>query len=462
MIARQPANWLLHATPARGLAQHLPPPTPTIPLVCFTSALLLSLQALPTNAETAYSVKTAGAPPQELIIALTLPSNEGQVRKLAVRGTAWGLESQVHSLRCGKTPLRQDAAGSWVAPGSCHMVTWHVSAKRVRDGAVDVSKQASLLFENPRWFLLSEPTSLLRLVGDSRQSTLTVSAGSLQSIDLGATPAGKGRWRVPSTNNAPEFYVIGNIKPRTRSIGPFQVRYVADNPGRVDRLGLEAIHERALQYLVRVLPPPAALPIDERMLLVVWIGTDDRHGRAGGSAGSRSFVANYVFGRAETEALNAARTLTILAHEQFHQLSDLLRGSLQPFPVWLGESLAQYYGLKALAQASSGPAATSVRANFIDPTRPVNFGLVELNRRHAAKDPSAYRLFYEQGATFWAALDTAVLARSGGTRSLDSLIPELLRSNPTEDGKLPAEFIDKLRLEIGSQTDELLSKYVGD
>lgn len=428
----------------------------------FTSTLLLSLAALPAIAETTYSVRTAGAPPQELVVTLTLPSNDGQTRKLDVRGAAWGLKSQVYAPRCGKTPIRQEKAGSWVAPGSCREVIWSVSAKRVRDGAVDVSKQASLLFENPRWFLLSEPTSLLRVVGDTRGSTLSVSPGSPQTTDLGATPAGKGRWRVPSINNAPEFYVIGNIKTRTRSIGPLQVRYVADNPDRVDRLGLEAIHERALQYLVRVLPPPAALPIDERTLLVVWIGIDGKHGRAGGSAGSRSFVANYVFGRTETEALNAARTLTILAHEQFHQLSDLVRGSLQPFPVWLGESLAQYYGLKALAQASSGPAATSVRANFIDPTRPVNFGLVELNRRHAANDPAAYPLFYEQGATFWAEIDNALRVRSAESTDLDALIPDLLGTNIEEGGRLPRAFVADLRKRLGAQADQLLAKYVGD
>lgn len=462
MTARWPDNWWLHTTPVRGLTQHFPPPAPTMPMVCFTSALLLSLHALPANAETTYRITANGAQSQELIVTLTLPSDETRIRKLAVRGAAWGLESQVHSPRCGKTPLRMDTAGFWIAPGPCRKVTWRVSATRVRDGAVDVSKQASLLFENPRWFLLSEPTALLRVLGDAQPLTLVVSPGSAQVAGFGATSAGEGRWRVPSTDNAPEFFVVGDVTPRIRSIGPFQVRYVADDAERVARLGLEAIHERALQYLARVIPPSAALPIADRMLLVVWIGIDERNGRAGGSAGSRSFVANYVFGGTETESLNAARTLTILAHEQFHQLADLARGSLRPLPLWLGESLAHYYGLKALVQASPGPAAASVRAGFIDPARPVDFGLLALNRRHVAKDPSAYPLLYAQGATFWAALDSAILIQSGGNRSLDSLIPQLLRSNLDDDGKLPFDFIDKLRLLIGSQADELLAKYVGD
>lgn len=427
-----------------------------------TSALLLSLAVLPATAETTYTVKTAGTPPQELVVTLTLPSNDGQARKLAVRGAAWGLKSQVRAPRCGETPLRQEKAGSWVAPGSCREVTWSVTAKRVLDGTVDVSKQASLVFTSPRWFLLSEPTSLLRIVDDTQRSTLSVSTGSARAKGLGATPAGEGRWRVPSTNNAPEFFVVGNIAPRTRSIGPFQVRYVADDSDRVDRLGLEAIHEQALQYLARLLPPPAALPLNERMLLVVWIGIDDRHGRAGGAAGSRSFVANYVFGEAETDSLNAARTLTILAHEQFHQLADLVRGPLPPFPVWLGESLAHYYGLKALAQASSGPAAASVRAQVIDPTRPVNFGLLELDRRHAAKDPSAYPLFYEQGAAFWAEIDKALRIHSADSNDLDALIPDLLRSNVEEGGRLPKAFVASLRIRLGARADELLAKYVGD
>lgn len=421
-------------------------------------ALLLTSVSLSTAAQ--YTVASDTRRPTDLVVNLKLPAGDGQPRKLVARGTAWGLESQVGAPRCGKTLLRRDNDGMWIAPGSCREVTWNVHPKKVRDGIADVSEQASLFFRQQGWTLLSEPTSLLRLEGDLLPSTLSIATQSGRHALLGATSVGETIWRVPSTNNAPEFFVVGKVNARTRNVGPFHVRYVADDLTRVERLALEAVHERALRYLARVLPPPATLPASERALLVVWVGIHEGSGRAGGSAGSRSFVANYVFGKRDSEPVNAARTLMVLAHEQFHQLADMVKGDLAPRPVWLGESLAQYYGLKALAEASPGPAAESVRARFIDPSRAVTAGLVELDRRHAAKDPSAYPLFYEQGATFWAAIDEALRRSSDDAHGLDALIPDLLRSS-IEGRSLPTEFVARLRSSIGTRADELLATYVG-
>jgi hypothetical protein len=275
-------------------------------------------------------------------------------------------------------------------------------------------------------------------------------------------PVGQGSWRLPPTNNAPEYFVVGDMPTRSRLIGTFDVGYVADNPARVVGLGLEASHEQLLAYLAQVVPPPPALPASERKLLVVWIGIDERNGRAGGSAGSRSFVANYVIGQPESAQLNAARTLMVLAHEQFHQLVDLLRGSLPSFPVWLNESLAAYYGLKAISKVSPGPVVNSIRPDFIDPSRTIKLGLLELDRRHAANDASVYPLFYTQGATFWAEVDNAIRTQSASSADLDGLIPDLLRANPEQGGHLPRAFVAKLRTILGARADELLARYVGD
>jgi len=175
------------------------------------------------------------------------------------------------------------------------------------------------------------------------------------------------------------------------------------------------------------------LPASERTLLVVWVGLDERRGRAGGAAGSRSFVANYVIGKAESARQNAARTLYLLAHEQFHQLAELVRGPRPPLPEWLNESHATYYGAKVLLQVAPGPESESVRAQFV-----------------------------ERGAAFWAEIDNALRARSAGASDLDAMVPALLRSEVRQGRRLPDAFAEELRAVLGARADELLAKYAGN
>ena len=183
---------------------------------------------------------------------------------------------------------------------------------------------------------------------------------------------------------------------------------------------------------------------------------------ASGAAGSRSFLANYMDGDPDNLEINAARTVLILAHEQVHQLVGLLRPSGSPFPIWLGESLAHYYGLKALAR---GPLprqiVSSVSDHFIDPTREVEAGLVDLCRHHLQGDPSAYPLFYTQGATFWSELDSALKEANLAGAGLDDVVPALLATSSAGCG-LPTEFMAPLREKAGGAIDEILTRYVGE
>ena len=427
----------------------------------FVVAFVL-LASISTAVASEYEVRELGRDSANLLVTLKLPRQSQRVRELVSRAQFLGLKSQILSPRCGKNLLRQRPVGVWAVPIGCTEVMWTVRAQRAVDGKVDVSAQSSVKFRNPPWFIFSEATSLLRLRDEDEPSTITMRGKSKHFSGIGATEISDNVWRVPSLGNAPEFYALGEVRPTTRNVGPFVVRYVADDRARVAGLGLGNLHEQALEFLANVVPPAAALPPAERSLLVVWIGIDEAAGRAGGAAGSRSFVANYVVGKSENEALNAARTLAILAHEQFHQLSDLARGSLPPLPTWLNESLAHYYGLKALQKAASSSASHSVYKRFIDPARPVTTGLLEFNRRYAANDRSVYSLFYEQGATFWSEVDSTIQAATNGGSSLDQLVPNLLRSVTPDNDGLPESFLASLHELIGVKADELLSRYVGN
>ena len=154
-------------------------------------------------------------------------------------------------------------------------------------------------------------------------------------------------------------------------------------------------------------------------------------------------------------------TLAIVAHEQFHQLVDIARGRLAPLPVWLSESLAQYYGLKALLRTGDSKYVRAVRRDFINPSRNVTAGLVELNRRYEAGDRAGYDRFYTQGATLWNAIDSAIVAATSGRQSLDDYVKDILLSPIPKNGTLPAVFVERLRSVAGSEIDRIIAKYVG-
>lgn len=269
---------------------------------------------------------------------------------------------------------------------------------------------------------------------------------------------------MPALHSAPEFHVLGRVEPSARTVSHLLVACVSDDPGRTASLGLEALHASALACLSTALAlrlPPRA---EDGALLVVWPGASEARGEAGGAAGGRSFVANDIIDSLRNRDRNTASTLMVIAHEQFHQLVDQLHSRLPSpytFPAWLGESLAHCYGLRAMRGACDSPAAREVSARFVDLERPVDHGLLELNRRHLAGQPAAYGLFYSQGATRWHALDVAIVDATQGRKRLDDLIGDLLRTPVPGDGSLLRSFVELLRAAGGDRVELLLAKYVG-
>jgi hypothetical protein len=426
----------------------------------FSRSALAAAVVLCTGAaaQAQYTITVDPKRPSTASASLDLTNSRGTERALIVRGVDWGLTSQVTEPRCGTQPLSAAGPATWKVPPDCTKANWTVRFVTGQPGNIGASEQKSVYFPGGPWWLLSDPTSLLRLQGDEAPSTLSIVYAGTPMAQLGATAVDNGRWRVPSLNNAPEFYVFGNLKTVEHKLDGFLIRHVADNIDRVQRLGLIRAQEAAWRYLSAITPPPADTRPQDHQLLVVWLGVRDRK-MAGGAAGSRSFVANYF---EQAEPVPQALTLTILAHEQQHQLVDMVRGVRPPLPVWLGESLAQYYGLKALAHSGLDPKAiATVRSRYIDSARPVTAGLVEWQRRHDKGDTAAYPVFYEQGATFWAQLDAAVQKGSADKKSLDTFMPQLLASEFGPGGQLPDMFVDQLRMVAGRSIDEILAKYVG-
>ena len=423
-----------------------------------SACVIVALCVASAAAQAQYSVTVDPKLPLAATASLDLSASLGKERTVFVRGVPWGLKSQVDAPSCDARPLIRRGRSQWKVPADCSRVSWTVRFHAAEPGTVDAAEQKSLYFGRTRWWLLSEPTALLRLEGDTAPSSLSVEfAGALQ-WQRGATAITGGRWRVPSVNNAPGFYVFGNLQTFEHRIGGVQILHVADDIERVQRLDLVKSQEAAWRYLSQITPTPADTSTEDQALLVVWLGRREPK-QAGGAAGNRSFIANYFM---QPEALPRARTLLILSHEQQHELVDMVRGDRPPLPLWAAESLAQYYALKAIARSGLDPEAVAkVRREFVDPTRPVTAGLLDWQRRHANGNPAAYPMFYEQGATFWALVDESLSRATAGRRTLDDLMPELITAEFSTGGQLPATFVGRLRSEAGESVELLLSKYVG-
>lgn len=409
-----------------------------------------------------YTVTVDPADPLRLRARLDLPAYTGGPRTAFVRGTSLGPGAQVRAPACDGEALAAVGDHAWTLPADCRRLSWTIEARPAVANAEDAAAQASLHFPEPGWWLLSEPSALLRVEGALSQTDLPLAIEGLAEghVVLGGRRQGAG-WRVPSVDHAPEFFVFGALQQRHGTVGTVEVTHVVDDVARFERLPLVDLHAQALAYLAEVFQVPAELPEEDRRLLVVWLGIDESGGEAGGAAGSRSFLANYVDGDADGIALNAARTLLVLAHEQVHQLHDLMWRGGAPLPTWMGEGLAHYYGLKALARSDLPPDVVDrAMQAYIDPARPIEASLVEYQRRYASGDMEAYEMFYFQGATLWSEVDRLLREAAPEAGGLDALVPEIMQLHGSGDG-MPEALQARLLALGGEPMAELLARMVG-
>ncbi len=409
-----------------------------------------------------YQVERPAGEGGALRVSLILPQDAlPELRRFYARGVDWGLESQVREPQCeGGFRLEQDDYGYWLAPPGCRVISWRVDAPLRAEGSVSASAPASMALAAGDWTLLSEPTSLLRPIhgGPAAQ---TLHGATAQTPVLGASPGQSGGWQVPQASAGLELYLMGAARTERRQIGAFDVRHGADDLQRVQRLGLLDAHGKVLKYLAHVVYGAVPVPKDQRALLVVWLGLDAAHGPTGATAGGRSLLLNYPTGDQPHAAENLASSLASLAHGQFQQLAGARRGPHPALPDWVSESLAQYYGLRALDHvAPDKAAATRLSQRFIDPQREVTLPLPDVQPLFASDRPRALEMANRQGATFWAQLDRALRSTAADSHGLDAYIPALLQMDFAEDGRLPEAFLSQLHALEREPVDAVLSKYL--
>jgi hypothetical protein len=417
------------------------------------AAALLAVATLGTAAaaELVYEVTLDPAKPTTAQVRLAAPAGERFLATAPVqaRGAQIGVAIQAERLSCdGRgVPLRKDG---WHLPRTgCRELTWTIAFDTLGPLGVDASNQQNLYDPVRKFWLVSEPASLLRAPGT--ESGALIEFRGVGEVLGGMARGSAARRTVPGLDAAPEFYFAGGSLPTRRFVaGGRPVVYL--KVAEADYAAIERVHRAGLDYLAQVV---RATPTTEPSI-VVWLPIEESQRATGGAAGSSSILANVatVEGRAQPLRLPFAQLLVL--HEQFHQLAP------QPLPHWLNESLAEYYARKALRRADPGVGALHLVERRYPPlTAPPRQTLLAVQRQIDDGDFSAYGLLYTEGSNFWLAVDQAILAASAGKRSLDDELPFLLTAEYPQ-GRLPPAVVERLRAAAGASAfDELLVEWVG-
>lgn len=391
-----------------------------------------------------YTVTLRPTSPERIVFSLDLPA--GHEKLLETRSQP----TEVKNPRCGSDYLKSNAAGQWIAPASCQRVEWEIDFKPYPDKDIgSFLGTHSVAF--PRWWSIVEQKTLLRPAGDKKSSEITIRQPGHKDI----------KSYVPSTDDASDFYVLGDTQETTQIIDGTHVRYVSDDLKTARQRGMLVMHSEAYHFLRGLFADMSAAPHAKELLVIIAGNAKPKN--INGSGEARSFVFDYPRNTNQRDAF----LLMTVAHEQFHQLRALysestghsFRTAAEDY-IWIEEGLAEYYGLKTV-KSSRWPEVEKVKVRnaFIDTMRPVDTGLKELNRKFRQGDQSVYPLFYTQGATFFSEIDRLLQEKSHGKISLDTYAARL---SGTAEGDLNPEIVAQWRETAGTGIDTLITRYVGN
>jgi hypothetical protein len=338
-----------------------------------------------------------------------------------------GLISQVHNVTCEGKPLLLQKPGVWQVPKTCKKVSWELEFLPGKPDQIDAARQESLYIEGAKWWLIATPTALLKLDGYKEEAKLTVYGPNCTQ----KTDAELYKGSLPYDWQAPEFIAIDPCHQHQRKSLMPGLRFIVDNPARFEKLNLEKRYAPIFTYLTHLTGAHNKLVTSP--ITIIWLGRDASLGAIGGAAGHHSFVANYLVGTdLNKKEEEAAHTLMVVAHEQFHQLTGLVRHHTTPLPMWINESLAQYYALKALRTQAIFTSTTLAKIEKPFLSSPsATLSLLDVEKRYK-KERQLYSLFYTQGSAFWHQVDQLIQEETG--ENLDHYLPRLLQTEFIADG----------------------------
>lgn len=321
----------------------------------------------------------------------------------------------------------------------CDHIEWGVSFIQASGLDADASTQKNLHYDS-KWWVLYEWNAIPRIQGHSSTKVcVSTSKESNQTIchDL------------PESNEPPLIAIWGDESLKYQASG-VHFKLFTDSEGK-EMLDGKALDKWKAQYDYLSSLFPAQNKTNQN-INIAWLGIDKKRSVIGGAAGKNAFVSNYAIDNGVIEQSDRERLAWVSGHEAFHMITPY------HYPLWISESLAQYYGYKSFARLGSSSITPiqdwNAQQNRI-PGR--DSGLYLAHEKVLNNDMSYYSLFYFKGAAFWYELD-ALLSTKGHT--LDRYLA-LLSNSEHQNGRLSREFKTAIAQIIGEQRfKQLISKYL--
>jgi len=395
-------------------------------------------------------------------VSLALPAvARGRLLRLPRTADWRSRRWRIARVHCDGQRIFRDGDRGWPLPASCRRATWRVRLARVPEGGYLAHSLLAAYHPSRRWVYLPGAGYLLEVVGVRGRATLRLILPPGLRVFHALDRLPDGRLLLPpAPSSRLALLGVGAFETRSAAVAGVRVRHLFAEPVPARFRGLLAAHKTGLAYLVHVFGAPHGPGLD-----AFWFRLGPTARVVSGYAGRRAVAISYVDQpRGAPHLVPAIRPwlpILMLLHEQVHQL-----GVAQP--AWLSESLAQYYALKALGR--SGALRPAEFAKALDritqpwsrmPEADRRVRLLAAHRRYLTTGSlGSFRVFYTNGARFWRTVDRAVVARSGGRRSLDSFVKQLLRMPYDRQGRPPKAFDRLLEREGGPAARKAIARWV--
>lgn len=385
---------------------------------CLTLLLLVCpiFDALADN----YVVRPNGDDHLSATVELTLNQALESVTAFGSRSVG-GVAPTITDTRCtfptGLADIEREGL-YWKVPKGCSQLSWSIGFHTVGDRSYELSKQES--FYHPKgWWFLNESGSLLRYADQKVAMVCALFSESETCTDL------------PPLTRAPMFLVFGKME-RTFDWKAKPIEVYAGFDAK--HLGLEHLVSSFRVALEKIDEMTVSVRLQDEVpspLQFVWLSIDAEKGTVGGAAGHRAFLSNYRIDGDTVAKIEKTRLLIISGHEYMHMIG------VDAGSHWATETLATYYGFKAVASLDHALEAFEQMAGVDHPEAPL----------------------VVRGAALWRELDEAISQSTKGRDSLDDLLALLTETFESEN-RLPAEFLNVVAKKIGQpRLETLLSTY---
>lgn len=375
------------------------------------NALIFLLICTTSKASTTYYIESVA---NENMLSVRL--DRGGMRaatKLILRGKALGIENQVRHLTCDGQLIEEGEPGIWSIPVDCAILKWQIPVLK-NENAIAASQQS---MKSQEVILISEASSLPRLQDASNESIVVdeITNTIPQKDNNGLIP-------LPDTSSAPFFILLNATKFQYEPQDSISLTYLLDDPNAVSTLPSMCDHMRALGWLNTVIPTKK-----KESFNVTWLGISKNHMALSGATGTNMLLVNYP--KEGELTYGKAMLLYVAMHEAFHQLAMNYPNQ----PTWVSESLAAYYGARAVKIALPHDSNSDIlMARFEKDGAYFSNGLLAINKNILNGDHSEYSAFYTKGLVFWMTVDKIMQEKEGN--SLDNYLTQLFQIEYDEYG----------------------------